>query len=680
MFDLDEAQAAAVHHGDGPLLVLAGAGSGKTRVLAARVGHLLDRGVAPERICLLTFSRRAAAEMLTRVGSRAERVWGGTFHAVANRFLRRHGPLVGVDPSFTVLDAGDAVELAGLVRTELGLAAERRPGGRRFPSADTIATIASRVVNAQERLSDVVARHAPWCRDDVDAIRDMLVAVTERKRAQHVLDLDDLLLFWRALVTAPSASTVVAGAFDHVLVDEYQDTNALQADILDALCPAGRGLTVVGDDAQAIYGFRAATPRNILDFAERHPGTTVVTLAVNHRSTPPIVDVANAVMTAAAAGHASGKVLVAARPGARRPLLRACYDEAAQATAVADSVLAHRDEGVELRHQAVLFRAAWHADLLELELSRRNVPYVKYGGLRFLEAAHVKDLLALLRLLDNPWDELAWARSLRLLEGVGPATAARLTATLGVRAQADTGAASPLAQLLAAPPAVPAAARASLAALRAALADCLACGDGPAPQVERLRVLLDPIVRHRYDSAEARLEDLAQVELAARRYTTRAALLTDLTLDPPQATGDLAGPPALDEDWLTLSTVHSAKGGEWDVVHVIHLADGCFPSDMAAGSVEELEEERRLLYVACTRARNVVELSWPQRYHHNRKHPTDNHGWAQPSRFLGPAVRAACDEAVAGPAAGDTGPVTGCLGANGLATAAVDAQLADLWR
>jgi DNA helicase-2/ATP-dependent DNA helicase PcrA len=675
MFDLDEAQRAAVEHGDSPLLVLAGAGSGKTRVLAARVGHLLDQGVSAERICLLTFSRRAAAEMLSRVGPRAERVWGGTFHAVGNRFLRRHGALVGIDPSFTVLDAGDAVELVGVVRAALGLTAERRPGARRFPSADTIATIASRVVNAQERLTDVVARHAPWCRDDVDVIRDILMAATTRKRAQHVLDLDDLLLFWRALARAPEAAGVVGGAFDHVLVDEYQDTNALQADILDALCPGGHGLTVVGDDAQAIYGFRAATPRNILDFASLHPGTTVVTLAANHRSTPPIVAVANGVMAAAAAGHASGKVLTAVRPGTRRPVLRACYDEAAQAAAVCDAVLAHRDEGVDLRQQAVLFRAGWHADLLELELTRRNVPYVKYGGLRFLEAAHVKDLLALLRVLDNPWDELAWARTLRLLDGVGPATSARLVETLGIRAAEDRGAASPLAQLLAAAPAVPAAARGSLAELRDALGDCFLAGVEPAPQVERLRRFLEPIIRHRYDSPDARLEDLAQVEGAARRYATRSALLTDLTLDPPQSTGDLAGPPGLDEDWLTLSTVHSAKGGEWEVVHVIHLTDGCFPSDMATGTVEELEEERRLLYVACTRARNVLELSWPQRYHHNRKHPTDNHGWAQPSRFLRPDVRALCVEEVAGGGSSGDDPI-----AVGAAVASVDALLDDLWR
>ncbi len=673
--DLDDAQRAAVEHGDGPLLVLAGAGSGKTRALAARVAHLIGRGVAPERICLLTFSRRAAAEMLSRVGPAGERVWGGTFHAVANRFLRRHGGIVGIDPAFTVLDAADAVDLMALVRTELGLTAEQRPGARRLPSADTIAALASRVVNAEERLADVVARQAPWCREQLDDIREVLTAATRRKRGQRTLDLDDLLLFWRALSGAPEGAPVAAGAFDHVLVDEYQDTNALQADILDALRPGGQGLTVVGDDAQAIYGFRAATPRNILDFADRHPGTTTVTLAANHRSTPPVVAVANAVMAAAAPGHASGKVLRAVRSGHRRPLLRTCHDEATQAQAVVDAVLVHRDEGVGLRRQAVLFRAAWHADLLELELTRRHVPFVKYGGLRFLEAAHVKDLLALLRVLENPWDELAWARSFRLLDGVGPATVARLFAALAIRAPSDAGAASPLAQLLAAAPDVPGPARQPLTELRAALGDAQMAGSSPAPQVERLRRFLEPIVRRRYDSADARLEDLLQLEAAAASAPTRAAFLADLTLDPPQATADLAGPPSVDEDWLTLSTVHSAKGGEWDVVHVIHVADGCFPSDMATGSVDEIEEERRLLYVACTRARNVLEISWPLRYHHNRRHPTDAHGWAQPSRFLTPDVRALFDAFEAGPpAAGQEPPAVG------VAAAAVDAVLEGLWR
>jgi DNA helicase-2/ATP-dependent DNA helicase PcrA len=602
-------------------------------------------------------------------------VWGGTFHAVANRLLRRHGRVVGLDPSFTVADAADAVDLIALVRADLGWSAETRPGGRRFPSADSMAAIASRVVNAQERLADVVATRFPWCRDELDGVRSCLVGYTARKRAQRVLDLDDLLLFWQALARSSEGAALTANAFDHVLVDEYQDTNALQADILDALRPGGYGLTVVGDDAQAIYGFRAATPRNILDFEARYPGTTVVRLADNHRSTPTIVAVANAVMSTAAPGHWSGTRVRAVRTGARRPLLRTCADEATQADAVCDSVLRHRDHDVPLHRQAVLFRASWHADLLELELARRNIPYVKYGGLRFLEAAHVKDLLALLRLLDNPWDELAWSRTLRLLDGVGPATARRITDELGVRTGPDSGAPTPLSQLLAAPPVCGSAAREGVAALRGALSDCLALGPAPAPQVERLRAFLTPIVVHRYDSPEPRLADLAEVEAAARRYPTRTSLLTDLVLDPPQATGDLAGAPGVDEDWLTLSTVHAAKGGEWDVVHVIHAADGCFPSDMATGSVEELEEERRLFYVACTRARNVLEVSWPLRYHHNRQHPTDRHGWAQLSRLITPDVRSLLDTEHAGPELpADGAPLAG------VAVAAVDARLSTLWQ
>ena len=368
----------------------------------------------------------------------------------------------------------------GLVRTEGGFAADARSGGRRFPSPETLVAIASRSVNAQERLSDTVTQRFPWCADHLDAVRSCLVAYTQRKRVRHLLDLDDLLLFWRALLR-DSASTRAVTAFDAVLVDEYQDTCVLQADIVDALCPEGRGLTVVGDDAQAIYGFRAATPRNILDFGERYPAASLVRLEANHRSTPEIVAVANAVMASAARGHTSGNVLVSTRPPGRRPVLRTCADEADEAVRVADRVLQHRDEGMELRRQAVLFRAAWHADLLELELARRDIPYVKYGGLRFLEAAHVKDLLALLRVLDNPWDELAWGRTWRLLDGVGPATASRLLDQLGVRAGADTGAPSPLGQLLAAAPTVPPSVAGAVDELRAALAACVGQSAGARP-------------------------------------------------------------------------------------------------------------------------------------------------------------------------------------------------------
>ena len=466
MFDtegLNDRQQEAVAHDDRPLLVLAGAGTGKTATLAARVAALLEAGVQPERVCLLTFSRRASTEMLTRAGRMADprlaaRVVGGTFHAVSHGLLRHYGPLIGLDPGFSVLDASDASELMGLVRQDLGLV---EPGGVRFPRRDTLVSILSHLVNAQVRLSEVLARSFPWCAEDVEGIRAVFSAYTARKRARRLCDFDDLLLLVRALGASEAGARALGGLFDRVLVDEYQDVNPLQIDLVDLLRPGGRGVTVVGDDSQAIFGFRAATAAGIAVFPQRYPEAMVVRLEQNYRSSMPILAVANQLMAEAPGG--ATKTLWSARPGLRRPLLRSCADEAAQAEAVCDSVLAHREEGVDLRRQAVLFRTGHHADLLELALSRRRIPYVKYGGLRLLEAAHVKDLVALLRVLDNPWDELAWFRVLRLLEGVGPGRARRIMDGLGVDGAAVDGPAehglTPLAAFLRSSPPVPTVAR-----------------------------------------------------------------------------------------------------------------------------------------------------------------------------------------------------------------------------
>lgn len=687
MFDihgLNREQLAAVDHGDAPLLVLAGAGTGKTATLAARVGRLLERGVEPERVCLLTFSRRAAAEMLARAGHLADpalaaRVVGGTFHAVAQRLLHHHGHLVGLDPGFSLLDAADTAELIGLVRHELGLGSGK---GARFPRKETLAAILSHVANAQARLSDVVARSFPWCSEDLDGVRAVFAAYTERKRARQLCDFDDLLLLVRALGSSEVGRGVLCGLFDHVLVDEYQDVNALQADLVELLRPGGHGLTVVGDDAQAIYGFRAATTAAIAGFSSRYPAAEVVRLEHNYRSTPPILAVANQVMAEAPGGAA--KTLWSERVGRSLPLLRTCADEASQAERVCDSVLAHREAGVALREQAVLFRAGHHAAALELALGRRRIPYVKYGGLRFLEAAHVKDLVALLRLLDNPDDELAWFRVLQLLESVGAATARRVMDQLGVGpgspAAHDPGAPSPLARLLAAAPAVPGPAREELNGLRTALGDCAGAGAVPPPgaQVDRLRRWLEPVIRRRYDAPAARCGDLERLAEQAAGASSRGRFVADLTLDPPARTGDLAGPPTLDDDWLVLSTVHSAKGGEWDVVHVIHAADGMFPSDMATGDADALAEERRLFYVALTRARNALEVNVPLRYHHHRYGLDDRHGYAPLSRFLSPAVRSLMDTEHAGYETADS-PAAGAAPGPGRGVAAVDALLADLW-
>jgi DNA helicase-2/ATP-dependent DNA helicase PcrA len=617
------AQREAIDHRGGPLLILAGAGTGKTATLAGRVESLIANGASPERICLLTFSRRAATEMLRRLEpALAARVWGGTFHAVGHRLLRAHAPRIGLDPMFTVVDEGDATELIALVRHEGGFSSA---DGKRFPRAETLAKIASRVANTQQPLTTVLGDAFPWAVDQVDGVRAVLHGYLARKRTQALVDFDDILLLWRAL------GPVCADAFEHVLVDEYQDTNAVQADIVAQLCPDGRGLAVVGDDAQAIYSFRSATPENIRSFASRFPGTTIVRLEDNHRSTGPILSVANSVL--AEAEGAMPKTLRTARTGGRVPVLRRTIDDVAQATAVCDSVLAHREDGVDLHQQAVLFRASHHADVLEVELRRRNIPYVKYGGLRFLEAAHVRDLLALLRILDNPRDELAWFRALRMVDGIGQARATRIMGLIGVRDESDA-----LAAFVSMPSGD------GLDELRAALADCRAPDAAPGADVDRLRRFLDPTVARRYASPAARLADLDALAAVARRAPTRTALLADLTLDPPASTSDLAGAGSVDDDWLVLSTVHSAKGGEWRVVHVIHASDGLFPADLATGTPASIEEERRLFYVAVTRARDVLEVNATLRYYLRPKTLADGHGYGQLSRFLSPPVRAHMDE------------------------------------
>jgi DNA helicase-2/ATP-dependent DNA helicase PcrA len=624
---LNPDQRAAVEHLGGPLLVVAGAGSGKTTTLACRVARLVERGVPPGRILLLTFTRRAAREMLSRArrlheGRSLERVWGGTFHSVGSRLLRLHGRSIGLPPEFTVMDRADTADLMDLVRGELGLG----DGERRFPRKDTLADVYSRVVNAQLPLERVLQADFPWCREELDGIRAVFDGYAGRKRSTGCLDYDDLLVWWRALLRSEPSRDAVAGRFDHVLVDEYQDTNALQADILEGLKPGGDGLTVVGDDAQAIYGFRAATVRNILEFPERFPGAAIVRLQRNYRSSQPILHASNAVITRARRRHE--KTMWTNRSDGERPTLLTCLDEADQSEAVCRAVLEHRERGVALREQAVLFRTGHHSDLLEVELARRNIPFVKYGGLKFMEAAHVKDALAVLRILDNAHDEVSWFRVLQLFEGVGPGTARRCLPVVA-------GAAGTLAALSRLP--LPAAARPARDELQRLARDC---GRDvlPAVQLERVRGFLEPLLRRRYDDAEPRLRDLEQLEQVAAGFATREAFVTELTIDPPSSTADLAGPPMLDEDYLVLSTIHSAKGGEWDVVHVIHAADGMIPSDMATGDDERIEEERRLFYVALTRARHDLRVYFPLRYHRRNRGYEDRHLHAQLTRFVDDGV------------------------------------------
>ncbi len=650
---LNEAQRRAVTYGvrrskgdgldAGPLLVVAGAGTGKTMTLAHRVGHLVLSGVPPARILLLTFSRRAAREMTRRarriVGQaladqgRGEAIrlpWAGTFHSIANRLLREYAPNLGLDAGFSVLDRGDAGDLMDVARQELGLSGS----DRRFPRKDTCLAIYSRSVNARAPLDACLADGWPWCADWADELRRLFRRYVELKQAGSMLDYDDLLLWWHGLLESPALAAAVGERFDHVLVDEYQDTNLLQAEILARLKPDGRGLTVVGDDAQSIYSFRAADVENILRFPTRFtPVAEVVTLAENYRSVQPVLAAANALM--AGAERQFRKNLHSAMPSGQRPSYVTVQDDEGQAQYVIEGVLAAREAGQLLRQQAVLFRASHHSDRLELELTRRNIPFVKYGGLKFLEAGHVKDLLAVLRWGDNPRNRIAAFRCLQLLPGVGPAMAAKAWEWL------ETHDFSPAALADWHPPGSAAPYWPGLVELL-----CTMGGGGDwRPQVGLARDWYRPQLERIYEEWPVRLGDLDALEQIAAKFATREQFLTELSLDPPQATGDLAGPPLMDEDYLVLSTIHSAKGQEWDSVYVLNVADGNFPSEFATGKPALIEEERRLLYVAMTRARTALHLVAPLKYWvPQQPRHGDRHVYGARSRFIDDAMMACMEK------------------------------------
>jgi DNA helicase-2/ATP-dependent DNA helicase PcrA len=656
----------------GPLLVIAGAGTGKTSTLAHRVAHLVIQGVDPARILLLTFSRRAAQEMTRRAerivsdatGSAASRLpWAGTFHSIGNRLLRLHAASVGLDPAFSVMDRGDSADLMDVVRHELGLAGR----DRRFPRKDTCLAIYSHRVNTQGSLTETLSTQWPWCLPYEEDLLRLYRAYVVRKQAEQVLDYDDLLLYWHGLVSEPALARSVAERFDHLLIDEYQDTNRLQAQILSNLRPDGRGLTVVGDDAQAIYSFRAATVDNILNFpAQFDPPARVVMLEQNYRSTQPILDASNALLRTAARRY--DKNLVAQRSGSGRPKLVTVTDDRSQADYIIDTVLAAREAGVPLKRQAVLFRASHHSDLLELELTRRNIPFVKYGGLKFLEAAHVKDLLSVLRWADNPRHRIAAFRALQLLPGMGPGFSARCLEPISAGRSLSEALA-----IFTPPPAT----RADWDTFKQ-LMERLAAPQTPwAGQVEAVRDWFLPHLERIYDAARVRAGDLEQMVRIAGGFLTRERFLTELALDPPSASGDESGPPLLDEDYLVLSTVHSAKGQEWSEVFVLNVNDGSFPSEFAAGSSEQLEEERRLLYVAMTRAQNSLHLVSPLKYYVTQQ-PRHGaaHVYGARSRFLTPEVANTFD--CVGPAA-TASEMTGAGSPPATAVVDVAARLRGFW-
>jgi DNA helicase-2/ATP-dependent DNA helicase PcrA len=662
----------------GPMLILAGAGTGKTNTLAHRTAHLVLNGVDPARILMLTFTRRAAQEMIRRTqtivsevladrGKAGDRsvqsrmLWSGTFHSVGNRILRLFAKHLGLDPTFTVLDRADAADLMDVIRHELGFSSK----DKRFPRKDSCLAIYSYRVNTRLSLKQTLEEQFPWVTEWEQDLTRLYREYVGRKQKNNVLDFDDLLLYWNVMMKTPALAQNLSNNFDHVLVDEYQDTSALQGEIIQALKPDGKGITVVGDDAQAIYSFRAAAVENILGFADRYkPKADIVVLAQNYRSTQQILDCANALMADGARQHR--KTLLGQRQSNQKPCYVTLDDAAGQAEYIVGKILATREVGGSLKRHAILFRSSHHSDVLEVELTKRNIPYVKYGGLKFLEAAHVKDMLSVLRWVDNPRNSVAGFRVLKLVPGFGPGHAKKAlehfeAQGFSIKSLAAFDAPQPVRMDWK-----------RFCALLEKLADPATPWPG---QVGLVREWYKPQLERIYEAAFSRLGDLEQLEHLSTQHAGRERFLTELTLDPPMVTSDQSGAGSKDEDYVILSTIHSAKGQEWDIVYILNVADGNFPSEFSTGKPEMIEEERRLLYVAMTRARNELHLCAPLRYLVTQQAKDgDAHVYGAKSRFMSEKVLACCDHTTFRSLAG-----VESLAKTDAATVDVVSQLKEMW-
>lgn len=597
---LNPQQLAAVTAGDGPSLVIAGAGSGKTRTLVYRVAYLIESGIDPSNILLLTFTRKAAQEMLQRagelIGIRSEGVCGGTFHSVANMLLRRYGRAVGLEPGFTILDRGDAEDLIALVRSQLGL----HEKDKRFPRKGTVAEIFSKSENTLRSLDDIVVEEFSHFADHLDALGQLQKGYQAAKRQRQLVDYDDLLVLLRQLLTQDQhARQAISRLYRYILVDEYQDTNRLQADVVRNLAATHQNVTVVGDDSQSIYAFRGATFKNIMEFPALFPGTTIYKLEENYRSTQPILNLANCIIEKAAEKYT--KNLFTRKLDGPLPILAEAAGENAQSRFVAQKVLELREEGVPLDEVAVLFRSSFHSFDLEIELSRRGLPFIKRGGVKFIETAHVKDLLAHLRVVANPLDAVSWHRVLMLVEGVGPKKAQDILTNL-VKSERPydvlRGVSGRSGQALR-----------NLANTLESLAGFQEMGT--ADRVNHVYEYYLPILKEQYDDYPKRIRDLDHLHTIAEGYPEVETFLADLALEPPDGSAVDVEAPDRDNERMILSTIHSAKGLEWQCVFVIWVVDGKFPSLYSFVTDEELEEERRLFYVAVTRAKRHLFLTYP---------------------------------------------------------------------
>jgi len=628
---LNSQQLAAVTAGEGPSLVIAGAGSGKTRTLVYRVAYLIDSGIDPSHILLLTFTRKSSQAMLERagelIGVRSELVRGGTFHSVANMLLRRYGRSIGLEPGFTILDRGDAEDLIALVRAQLGL----NEKDKRFPRKATIAEMFSKSENTLRPLDEIVVEEFDHFSDHLDALGQLQRGYQASKRQRQLVDYDDLLVLLRRLVMEDEGvRRTISSLYRYILVDEYQDTNRLQADVVRQLASTHQNVMVVGDDAQSIYAFRGATFKNIMEFPTLFPGTTIYKLEENYRSTQPILNLANTIIEEAKEKYS--KHLFTRKIDGPLPVLVEAAGENAQSRFIAQKILELREEGVPLGEMAVLFRSSFHSFDLEIELSRHGLPFVKRGGVKFIETAHVKDLLAHMRVVANPLDAVSWHRVLMLVEGVGPKKAQDVMAAL---VKSD----NPYVALRA----MPGRSGKGLRDLALTLESLAGAGDlRPAEQVNHIYEYYLPILKAQYDDYPKRTRDLDHLQTIAEGYQGVETFLSDLALEPPDGSATGVEAPDHDDERLVLSTIHSAKGLEWQCVFVIWIVDGRFPSIYSFSEDEGLEEERRLFYVSVTRAKRHLYLTYPI----NVFDRGSGMVLSKPSRFLDPVAPRLLDQLV----------------------------------
>ncbi len=611
--ELNDAQCAAVFSIDGPHLVIAGAGSGKTRVLVYRTAYLVEQGADPGEVLLLTFTRRAAREMLERacvlVDDRCRRVAGGTFHSFANLALRRYGEHIGLARNFSIIDEADQEQIIQLIRQHFGL----HKLDKRFPKKNTLLSIISKSINKDMDVESIVYEEYPHCSEWIEPIGRVKEEYRKHKRAMALVDYDDLLNYLCELLSSqPEICRRLSTQYRYIMVDEYQDTNKMQAQAVRLLTSAHSNIMVVGDDSQSIYSFRGAYFKNIIDFPNIFPGTKVIMLEENYRSSQPILDLTNQVIQCAA--EKFEKELFSNQPGDTIPIYADTYNENAQSKYIVNKILTLRARGVKLNEMAVLFRSGWHSNDLEIALAGEGIPFVKYGGQKFVEAAHIKDVLSFLQIIYNPRNEAGWLRILTLLPGIGEQTAVHIIDQVvrqNKKLAIDQKYFNKREEL-----------KRLFAMLQQISDEQMASADDDTPEEQRsipctpvLKKIFEfyyPILRHEYDDYDKRLNDLESLERIAQRYTSLEELLSDMVLEPPEKT-------IVDRDFhkkatphLTLSTIHSAKGLEWDTVFLIHLTEGCLPSYRSLNNPQAVEEERRLFYVATTRAKENLFLLRPR--------------------------------------------------------------------